>query len=180
MSSTNTLALQSFLAALAELSEPLPAPVLQAVRQISQGWNELLQEGTTVLADRLDAIAASHSPLLVQYQPAYDFFLGYYQVGERTKTIGSADFAIQLPDSEVAASSTLSVAVGDAVDDGVNKGMGEGIAEVALLILTAPDPVEAAIVTREDTEAASQLPFEGDDGERSPYYWVLQLSQLKR
>ena len=63
MSSTNTLVLQAFIAALARLSDSLPAAVQQQLQQLSRQWGELLQAETTAIADCLDAIADCHPPL---------------------------------------------------------------------------------------------------------------------
>ncbi len=149
MTSTDTLTLQAFIAALALLPNSLPAEVQQEVNQ----FGESLKNEQTSIANRLIKIARNYQPLWQEYQPAYDFFLEQYQAKERNKVIRLPQNSSPEPES--------------AVPELVN----ESAATINDIIpfFIAEDSVETAKEAKRQNESALAQPTE----ESADFNWVL-------
>ncbi len=149
MTSTDTLTLQAFIAALALLPNSLPVEVQQEVNQ----FGESLKNEQTSIANRLIKIARNYQPLWQEYQPAYDFFLEQYQAKERNKVIRLPQNSSPEPES--------------AVPELVN----ESAATINDIIpfFIAEDSVETAKEAKRQNESALAQPTE----ESADFNWVL-------
>jgi hypothetical protein len=149
MTSTDTLTLQAFIAALALLPNSLPVEVQQEVNQ----FGESLKNEQTPIANRLIKIARNYQPLWQEYQPAYDFFLEQYQAKERNKVIRLPQNSSPEPES--------------AVPELVN----ESAATINDIIpfFIAEDSVETAKEAKRQNESALAQPTE----ESADFNWVL-------
>jgi hypothetical protein len=150
MTSTDTLTLQAFIAALALLPNSLPAEVQQEVNQFGAS----LKNEQASIANRLIKIALNYQPLWQEYQPAYDFFLEQYQAKERNKVIRLPQNSSPEPES--------------AVPELVN----ESAATINDIIpfFTAKDSVETIKEAKSQNESALAQPTEEST---DVYSWVV-------